>query len=76
MPEQLLAFGQAYVPVATLAHTLDSKSPLCRSAWAASLFLAGSDFTMGRFAAPWCDWLTCRKQRSVPLCVFIEFDQV
>ena len=26
MPEQLLAFSQAYVPLATLAHTLDSKS--------------------------------------------------
>lgn len=26
MPEQLLAFSQAYVPLSTLAHTLDSKS--------------------------------------------------
>lgn len=26
MPEQLLAFSRTYVPLATLAHTLDSKS--------------------------------------------------
>lgn len=36
--------------------------------YSASLFLAGSDFPTGRFAAPWCDWLTLHKQHSVPLC--------